>query len=104
MDLAISPIQCGNRNCIGVIGKPYPQIPKAQIVIEDTWDVGEDQIENSIVGLISHETVEYLLLKLEPRLLSDLHAIVGHGQEIQDYMENTDGIVLGKCAVKPHYT
>src|SRR4030042_2737057 len=100
MDLMISSVRCGNRNCIGVIGRVYPQIPKAQIVIEDVWDFAENIIENSIVGIISHETVEYLLDKLELRLLPDLHAILGHSQEIKDYIENTDGIVLGKGAVK----
>jgi len=96
MDLSISPVQCGNRNCIGIIGRSYPQIPKAQIVIEDTWDVSESEIEDSIVGQISHETVEYLVIKLEPTLSADLHAILGEGQESKDYVGNADGIVLGK--------
>jgi len=94
---------CGNKNCIGILGSAYGHVPEDTIIIEDLWDtpvkvmyrLSDEETEEAMVGLLSHETVEYLLLKLHPELLCDLHTILGHGQEVENYVSNADGIVLG---------
>jgi hypothetical protein len=94
LDVTIEPVYCRNKNCIGLRGYEYGKKPPRTIVIEDTWDLSNEVIENAMVGLISHETIEYLVHCLEEEDCVDLHELIGSGQEVSDYIGNTDGLVF----------
>ncbi len=68
------------------------------IVIEDKWTVKSKAIEDAIEGLISHETVEWLLTNIPEvkKSLTCIHDIIGIRQKIRDYTRNTDGIVWNR--------
>lgn len=93
MDLTIKPIFCGNKNCIGLDWYCYGKIPPRQIIIEDEWELPLDVVEKAIAGLISHETIEFLAIKLNPTVLENLHDLTGKRQKVSDYAGNTNGIV-----------
>lgn len=82
----ISPYKCGNENCI--------KVWEGEIWIEDSWTLNQSTIQKAIVGLISHETIEWVLEKITP--LEDIHSLIGSHQKIEDYIGNTDGIVYPK--------
>jgi hypothetical protein len=92
LDLAISPNRCETKNCIGVEG--------STIVIENVWTLKESVIEEAMVGLLSHETIEYLLM--DNKEINDhksaisIHDLIGWHQKVKDYVFNTDGLVCTK--------
>lgn len=93
--ITISPVYCGNNNCISA--GSYTE-GKNIIVIEDKWTVKQKTIEEAIEGLISHETIEWLLTKISEikDTIVCLHDIVGSKQKVRDYVGNTDGIVWNR--------
>ena len=95
MDVTISPNFCGNKSCIGLMGFNFVQKPKRLIVIEDEWVEPQEIIEDAIVGLISHETIEFLISEIEFEAgdIWDIHDLIGKGQTTEDYRGNLDGIV-----------
>ncbi|HDH44635.1 MAG TPA: hypothetical protein ENG66_04515 [Thermococcus sp.] len=107
MIITIRPVKCGNRNCIGLVSFHYKmrRIPRL-IVIEDVWDIPVELLEEAIVGLISHETIEWILATWElqgkvPRFL-DLHNLLGQ-LTIKDYCGNTDGLPKIKLLKKKSF-
>ena len=95
MNVVISEIMCGNPNCIGV--EPYGvKPPKPNIIIEDVWDLPQTVIEKAMVGLISHETIEYLLANIlfnYPKFWN-LHGLIGSGQSFEEYAKSMDGLIV----------
>ena len=73
MDLTISTNLCGNPNCIG-IGPFGTEGPKRLITIEGVWTLQQLTIEKAIVGLLSHETIEYLVWKFVD---DNIHQLLG---------------------------
>ena len=69
--------------------------PPRLIVIEDVWDLPQETIEEAMVGLISHETIEWILAKWEAEgeieEFLDLHDLIGE-LTFQDYVKNVDGL------------
>jgi len=100
VDITVRHVYCGNKNCIGVEATSL-KIPPRLIVIEDVWDVPSSVIEDAFIGLISHETIEWLLVALFPKELLLLHDLIGSRQIIKDYMGNADGIVIKNKFVMP---
>jgi len=105
MDITIRSNFCGNKSCIGVDHEyvedtRYGRIELIpRIVIEDVWEEPVEVIERAMVGLISHETIEYLLFVIESGSSSNMHDLIGKEQSTESYLDNTDGIVLGdNCA------
>lgn len=96
MDITIEPIFCGNKNCIGLKGFNFVVKPQPIIVIEDVWDCPQKIIEKAIVGMISHETIEYLIAETEVEAgdIWDVHDLIGKGQRVRDYIDNLDGLVF----------
>lgn len=95
MDVTIEPVYCGNKNCIGLRGYEYGKKPPRTIIIEDVWNLPSQVIENAMVGLISHETIEFLNICLVPEeIRGNIHDLIGSGQEIEDYIGNADGLVF----------
>ena len=80
MLITVRPIRCGNRNCIGLEGYVYGSYPPKLIVIEDVWDLPQETIEKAMAGLISHETIEWILAKWEAEgaipFFLDLHDLI----------------------------
>jgi len=110
MDLTISKNFCGNKSCIGLMPFGFGQKPKRLIIIEDEWVESREIIEDAIIGLISHETIEFLLAQMDYEiiftsrglhkenlnrlaLIMDIHQLIGEGQTVKDYCGNHDGIV-----------
>ena len=95
MLITIRPVRCGNRNCIGLMPYEYGTTPPRLIVIEDVWDLPQETIEEAMVGLISHETIEWILAKWEAKgeieEFLDLHDLIGE-LTFQDYVKNVDGL------------
>ncbi len=77
----------------------YKTCPQPIIVIEDEWDVPQEVIEKAIVGLISHETIEWILAKMEAEgeipdsFLIDIHSLIGT-LSIEDYVNEESGLPL----------
>jgi hypothetical protein len=91
--ITISTARCGHKNCIGIIRG------NDEIIIEDVWTVNEKTLEESMVGLFSHETIEWVYY----RLIDDdfdtsvsIHDFLGCKQKFDDYAGNTDGLVYSK--------
>ena len=94
MNIIISEVTCGNRNCIGV--EPYcTKPPNPNIIIEDYWDLPQAVIEDSMIGLVSHETIEWLLSNI---LFNEdyfsIHDLIGTVSKIEQYIGNYDGLVI----------
>ena len=93
-DITISPNRCGNRNCIGLGMHLFGHLPPRVIEIEDVWTAPLEDIEQAIVGLISHETVEWLICEEEEtqgEVFGDLHDLIGI-KDLRDYIGNLDGL------------
>ena len=99
MLITVRPIRCGNRNCIGLEGYVYGSYPPKLIVIEDVWDLPQETIEKAMAGLISHETIEWILAKWEAEgaipFFLDLHDLIGK-PSFEDYTRNVDGLPIIK--------
>jgi len=101
MDVQLKPTYWKQPCGIGLAPFYPSKGPKPLIIIGDKWDISEEIIEQSIVGLLSHETVEFLIFKFQgpshPVYVQDLpniHNLIGENQQIVDYVENTNGIVI----------
>jgi hypothetical protein len=94
MDLRIKG-DCGHRNCIGVDSSSNGQLERV-IAIEGYWTAKQSDIENAMPSLISHETIEFLIRLTCPQEIFDIHDLIGKNQDVEDYMNNEDGIVFRK--------
>ena len=93
-DIVISPNMCGNKNCIGLLPCYFGEIPPRVIQIEDEWNAPIEEIEEAMIGLISHETIEWLIVEEEEQqreVFGDLHDLIGK-TELTDYIGNSDGL------------
>jgi len=75
----------------------FGTVPKRLIVIEDIWDLPQETIEKIMVGVISHETIEWILAKWEANgeieEFLDLHDLIGK-LSLEDYIGNLDGLPI----------
>lgn len=102
MNIIISDTKCGNSNCIGVEAYGWKKPPNPNIIIEDTWDIPQELIEEAMVGLISHETIEWLIhtMFFHSDLNSDIHDLIGNNQTFKEYAKTQNGIVIRKRTKK----